>query len=93
MLRFVFCFVFCSLSIVSNAQVNVAYYIGAGRYNLYKENYAEAIARFTSVINSKPDLNEPWFLRGIAKYNLSDLRGAMEDFSQAIQINPFYSDA
>ncbi len=75
------------------AQLNVAYYIGSGRYDLYKENYVNAISRFTAVINSKPKLSEPWFFRGIAKYNLNDYRGAMEDFSMAIEINPFYSDA
>ena len=81
------------MSLQSQAQLNVAYYIGSGRYDLYKENYISAVARFTAVINSKPKLTEAWFLRGIAKYNLNDFRGAMEDFSMAIKINPFYSDA
>ncbi len=84
-------FVFITLS--TSAQLNVAYYIGSGRYDLYKEDYVQAISRFTAVVNSKPRLSEAWFLRGIAKYNLSDYLGAMEDFSQAIEINPFYSDA
>ncbi|HOG19487.1 MAG TPA: tetratricopeptide repeat protein [Salinivirgaceae bacterium] len=93
MYRKILIFFLLIISLQSQAQLNVAYYIGSGRYDLYKENYISAVARFTAVINSKPKLTEPWFLRGIAKYNLNDFRGAMEDFSMAIKINPFYSDA
>ena len=86
-------FLFVFLPAVSFSQLNIAYYIGSGRYDLYKENYASAVSRFTAVINSKPRLAEAWFLRGIAKYNLSDYIGAQADFSAAIDINPFYADA
>lgn len=93
MTRKILTFIFAVLAVNISAQLNVAYYIGSGRYDLYKENYISAVSRFTAVVNSKPKLSEPWFLRGIAKYNLNDYRGAMEDFTAAIELNPFYSDA
>ncbi|HON18771.1 MAG TPA: tetratricopeptide repeat protein [Salinivirgaceae bacterium] len=86
-------FIFFLIGEIAYGQLNIAYYLGAGRYDLYKENYLEAISRFTAVINSKPNLSEAYFLRGIAKYNLSDYRGALEDFTQAVTINPFFADA
>lgn len=81
------------LPAIGFSQLNIAYYIGSGRYDLYKENYISAVSRFTAVINNRPRLSEAWFLRGIAKYNLSDYIGAQSDFSSAIDINPFYADA
>lgn len=74
-------------------QLNVAHYLGSGRLDLYKERYTDAVARFTAVINTRPALAEAWHLRGIAKYNLDDFRGALDDYSRAISLNPFYAEA
>ena len=64
-----------------------------GRNALYFEDYMLSIQYFNRVIDSKPYLAEPYFLRAIAKYNLEDYAGAEADASQAIEINPFITDA
>ncbi len=44
---------------------------------------------FNQAITAKPYLYEPWFLRGIAKYNLDDFQGAEQDCTEAIERNPY----
>ena len=64
----------------AQAQLNKAYFFYAGRSFLIESKYRDAI----EVLN---------FLRGIAKYNLDDLIGADQDFSEAIRKNPVFTTA
>ena len=41
----------------------------------------------------KPYLSEPYFFRGLAKLNLDDYEGAIQDYSKAIELNPNYFHA
>lgn len=81
------------LVVALNAQVNISHFMHTGRYELSQANYAESIKRFTIVITYKPDLFEPYFLRGIAKLYLGDFQGADRDLSTAVTIHPLYSHA
>ncbi len=55
------------------------------------ENYQQAIADANQAIELQHD-NLEWTYenRGISKYKLGDVQGALADFSQAIAINPNY---
>ena len=68
---------------------DVFYY--RGRQALADGKYAQAIENFNILLQL--DKNDYWtcFFRGIAKYNLGDLRGAKADFDQAVQINPVFT--
>ena len=70
---------------VLTAQVNISHFMHSGRYELSQANYAESIKKFNIVITYKPDLFEPYFLRGIAKLYLGDYKGA--DFSNSFIIH------
>lgn len=62
-----------------------------GRLALSDGKYADAINQFNIV--AVLDTADFWnfFYRGIAKYNLGDLRGAKNDFNRAVQINPVFT--
>lgn len=75
------------------SQVNISHFMHSGRYELSQANYAESIKKFNIVITYKPDLFEPYFLRGIAKLYLGDYKGADQDLSMAVTIHPLYSHA
>lgn len=72
-----------------SAQIRTDKVLVMGRVAMSYEDYVLAIRYFNQVINSKPYLYEPWFYRGMAKYNLDDYEGAEADCNKAIEINPF----
>lgn len=76
-----------------SAQLNTDRTLQAGRSALYFEEPMVAIQYFNQVIDAKPHLAEPYFLRAIAKYNLFDYVGAERDADHAIELNPFLPDA
>lgn len=63
-----------------------------GRLALQDGKYQSAIEQFN--ILAKLDTNSYWayFYRGIAKFNLGDLRGAQSDFDRSIRINPIFTN-
>ena len=74
-------------------QVNLEHFSLEGKRAIFKHDYTKAIENLNVVIKRKDKPFEEYFLRGIAKYNLGDHRGALHDFSQTIEIHPFYSQA
>ena len=82
----VFLFLFPSLL---HAQYNTDKLLTIGRSALYYEDYVLSMQYFIQAISAKPYLYEPWFFRGIAKYNLDDFAGAEADCNEAIQRNPY----
>lgn len=81
------------LPFVAAAQLNTDRTMQVGRNALYFDDYVLAIRYFNQVIDAKPYLAEPYFLRAIAKYNLEDFSGAGDDARKATQLNPFLPDA
>ncbi len=73
------------------AQLNTDRIMEIGRNALYFEDYVLSIQYFNKVVESKPYLHEPYFFRGLAKYNLDDFKGAEEDLDKAIEKNPYVS--
>jgi len=82
-------FVMMMVSAMSYAQYNIDRLLMIGRSALYYEDYVLSIQYFNQAISAKPYLYEPWFFRGVAKYNLDDYAGAEADCSEAIKHNPY----
>ncbi|MFA5648904.1 MAG: tetratricopeptide repeat protein [Bacteroidales bacterium] len=76
-----------------SAQLNKYYFYGIARRHIMLEEYTSAISTLNILIEATPNASEAWFLRGLAKYNLNDMPGALADFSKAIEQNPVYSQA
>gem|GEM_PF-4145206 len=74
------------------AQFNTQALINQGRHELYNQHFVEANHLFTKVIEQDNQLHEAFFLRGIGKYNLSDILGARSDFKASVELNPFFSN-
>lgn len=63
-----------------------------GRISLQDGKYAQAIESFNILV--RLDTTDYWsfFYRGIAKYNLGDLRGAQQDFDRSVRLNPVFTN-
>ncbi|MFI3317183.1 MAG: tetratricopeptide repeat protein [Rikenellaceae bacterium] len=74
-------------------QYNRDYFYWVGRNSMINNDYHGAIDVLNSLLRFDEDAYEAYFLRGIAKYNLSDLLGADADFTVAIEKNPVFTNA
>lgn len=74
-----------------SAQYDKDVFYMRGRIALSEGKYASAIENFN--ILSQLDTADHWtfFFRGIAKYNLGDIRGARNDFDRSVRINPVFT--
>jgi tetratricopeptide (TPR) repeat protein len=75
-----------------HAQYDKDMFMMRGRQALSDGKYALAIENFN--VLSQLDTAEYWtfFFRGIAKYNLGDLRGAKTDFDRSVRLNPVFTN-
>ena len=73
------------------AQYDKDVFMMRGRGALGDGKYALAIENFN--VLARLDTTDHWtyFFRGIAKYNLGDLRGAKRDFDRSIRLNPIFT--
>ena len=78
---------------VARGQINTDQVMRIGQNTLYFEDYVLSIQYFNRVINVKPYLAKPYFLRAVAKLNLEDYPGAESDATLALDRNPFIVDA
>ena len=85
------CLLFAAGVHVSYAQYDKDAFFMRGRRALADGKYAQAIENFN--ILAQLDTSDYWnyFFRGIAKYNLGDLRGAKRDFDRSVRINPVFT--
>ena len=75
-----------------HAQYDKDMFMMRGRQALADGKYAQAIENFN--VLSQLDTADYWtfFFRGIAKYNLGDLRGAKTDFDRSVRLNPVFTN-
>ena len=87
----VVCLLSCAVAQASYAQYDKDAFFMRGRMALADGKYAKAIENFN--ILAQLDTADYWiyFFRGIAKYNLGDLRGAKRDFDRSVRINPIFT--
>ena len=62
-----------------------------GRNALAEGKYALAIENFNVLAQLDTSEHLTFFFRGIAKYNLGDLRGAKRDFDRSVRLNPVFT--
>ena len=62
-----------------------------GRNALAEGKYALAIENFNVLAQLDTSEHLTYFFRGIAKYNLGDLRGAKRDFDHSVRLNPVFT--
>ena len=81
-----------SAASIASAQYDKDVFMWRGRQALSDGRYALAIENFN--ILSRLDSTDYWsfFFRGIAKYNLGDLRGAQTDFNTSVRLNPVFTN-
>jgi len=74
------------------AQYDKDVFMWRGRQALSDGKYALAIENFN--VLARLDTADYWsfFFRGIAKYNLGDLRGAQNDFNTSVRLNPVFTN-
>ena len=74
------------------AQYDRDVFMWRGRQALADGKYAQSIEHFN--ILTQLDTTDYWsfFFRGIAKYNLGDIRGADTDFNTAVRLNPVFTN-
>ena len=74
------------------AQYDKDVFMMRGRQALSDGKYALAIENFN--VLARLDTADYWnlFFRGIAKYNLGDIRGAQQDFDRSVRINPIFTN-
>ncbi|MGE0077974.1 MAG: tetratricopeptide repeat protein [Bacteroidales bacterium] len=75
------------------SQLNKAYFFYKGEEFLSQQRFNEALPYLNTLIGIDSTLFEGWFLRGVAKYNLGDVQGAISDFDKTIRINPVFAQA
>lgn len=84
--------VILALAPALNAQWDKDVFSLRGRHALQEGRYSLAIENFN--VLASLDTTDYWtfFFRGIAKYNLGDLRGAQKDFNTSVRLNPVFTN-
>lgn len=92
LIHFVMILLLSTVSVSLYAQYDKDVFFARGRHALSDGKYARAIENFN--ILAQLDTSDYWtfFFRGIAKYNLGDLRGAKSDFDRSVRINPVFTN-
>lgn len=88
----VLCLFLFLLPLVSRAQYDKDVFSFRGRNALADGRYSLAIENFNILVRLDTTDHWTYFYRGIAKYNLGDLRGAGQDFDTSIRLNPIFTN-
>jgi len=54
--------------------------------------WKDSISLYNDVLTKNPNVDIAYYNRGLAKYDIKDYTGAMEDFNKSIILNPYKSD-
>lgn len=79
------------LLVPARAQYDKDHFTRAGIMALNDGKYKEAIDNFNILAMLDTTDHVTYFYRGIAKYNLGDIRGAHRDFDKSVKINPVFT--
>ena len=83
--------IFMASALNLSAQYDRDVFYMRGRQALADGKYAQSIENFN--VLARIDSTDYWtfFYRGIAKYNLGDVRGAQKDFDKSVKLNPVFT--
>jgi tetratricopeptide (TPR) repeat protein len=87
----VLCLVLTASLHEASAQYDKDVFFMRGRQALADGKYALAIENFNVLSRLDTTDHYTFFFRGIAKYNLGDLRGAKRDFDRSVRLNPVFT--
>ncbi|HNY58943.1 MAG TPA: tetratricopeptide repeat protein [Bacteroidales bacterium] len=93
LIRYLFLSVLIFVSLFGKAQLNIDFFRKKGVDELNSKKFTEAIQTFNILVRGRPDLSEPYLLRGRAKLALGDLKGAEFDFTRAIMNDNYNPEA
>lgn len=71
---------------VSVADANAAEFYAKGKAYIDLKSWGSAIDRFTQAIDSDPQFSDAFYNRGFAKFKTGDYSGAINDFTQCLEI-------
>ncbi len=92
LIKYIFFFSFILGGVfTSYAQYDQDAFFMRGRRALADGKYSQAIENFNVLVRLDTTDHYTYFFRGIAKYNLGDLRGAKADFDKSVEINPVFT--
>jgi tetratricopeptide (TPR) repeat protein len=77
----------------SSSRESARRYFQKGFDAMHENNDQQAIRYFNEAVRLMPDYSRAYNLRGFAKRRIGDLKGALEDFNQAIKINKNWETA
>ena len=75
----------------AHAQYDKDVFFWRGRQALADGKYAQSIENFNILAQLDTSDYQTYFFRGIAKYNLGDIRGARKDFDNSVRLNPVFT--
>ena len=73
------------------AQYDTNVFFSRGRQAIIDGKYSTAIENFNILASIDSTNYLTFFFRGIAKYNLGDVRGAYSDFNTSVRLNPVFT--
>lgn len=76
----------------SVAQIDTGRVMNIARNALQFEDYVLSIQYFNQIIKLKPYWADPYYYRSVAKLNLDDLQGALDDATACIERNPYFEN-
>lgn len=79
-------------AITSLAQWDRDVFMMRGRQALFDGKYSQAIENFNVLSRLDSSDHRTFYFRGIAKYDLGDIRGAQRDFSTSVRLNPLFTE-
>ena len=82
-----FIFIFLLLPVLSIAQTPLQF-LNDGKLFIDSAQYQQAILSLSKAIATKPKYTDAYYLRAIAKKNISDYEGAEADFTRVITLKP-----
>ena len=89
----IFLFAIILFPLWAHGQLDRYYYYFKTQKQITRGQYTGAIAAINIFLNNQPDDDIALYLRALAKYNLEDYRGALQDLDRTLLHKPFTPEA